>query len=73
MMHLEKIELERDINPPQENEKNNQIFCYNGRINTKDRTIYVGFTGRFLIRYLDGMVAIFIIYYWTKMQYWQHL
>ena len=59
------MELERDINPPQENEKNNQIFCYNGRINTKDGTIYVDFTGNFPIRSMDGMVAIFIVYDWT--------
>ena len=59
---LEKIELDRDINPPQENEKNNQIFCYKGGINTKDGTIYVDFTGKFPIRSMDGMVTIFIIY-----------
>ena len=58
------MELERDINLPQENEKK-QIFCYNGRINTKDRTIYVDFTSRFPIRSMDGMVAIFIVYDWT--------
>ena len=62
---LEKIELDRDINPPQENERNNQIFCYNRRINTKDGTIYVHFTGRFPIRSMDGMVVIFVIYDWT--------
>ena len=44
--------------------KNNQIFCHNGRINTKYGTIYVDFTGKFPIRSMDGMVAIFIIYYW---------
>ena len=27
--------------------------------------IYVDFTGRFPIRYMDGMVAIFVIYDWT--------
>ena len=62
---LEKIELERDINPPQENEKNNQIFCYNGRINIKDGKFYVDFTGKFPIKSMDGMVAIFIVYDWT--------
>ena len=62
---LEKIELDRDINMPQGNEKNNQIFCYNGTINTKDGTIYVDFTRKFQIRSMDGMVAIFIIYDWT--------
>ena len=60
----EKIELDRDINPPLENEKNNQIFCYNRRINTKYGIIYVEFTGKFPIRSMDGMVAIFIIYDW---------
>ena len=42
--------------------KKNQIFCYNVNINTKDGTIYFDFTGRFPIRSMDGMVAIFIIY-----------
>ena len=58
---LEKIELDRDIKPTQENEKNNQIFCSNGRINTKDGTIYVDFNGKSPIIYMDGMVVIFII------------
>ena len=44
--------------------KNNQIFCYNGRINTKDGTIYVDFTGKFSIRSMDGMIEIFIVYDW---------
>ena len=47
------------------NGENNQIFCYNGRINKKDSTIYVDFTGRFPIRSMDGLVSIFIIYDWT--------
>ena len=59
------MELERDINPPQENEKK-KILCYNGSMNTKDGTIYVDFTGKFTIISMDGMVAIFIVYYWTK-------
>ena len=42
--------------------KNNQIFCYNGIINTKEGTVYVDFTGKFPIRSMYGMVAIFIIY-----------
>ena len=61
---LEKMELERGINPPQEDEKSNQIFCYNGIVNTKDRTIYVDFTGKFPIISMYSMVAIFIVYYW---------
>ena len=32
---LERMELERDINPPHEDEKKNQIFFYNKRINKK--------------------------------------
>ena len=59
------MELERDINPPQEDEKNNQIFCYNGIINTKDGKIYADFTGKFQIVSMDGMVSIFIVYDWT--------
>ena len=62
---LEKMELERDINPPQEDEKNNQIFCYNRIINTKYGENYVDFTGKFPIKSMDGMVAIFIVYDWT--------
>ena len=45
--------------------KNNQIFCYNRIINTKDGTVYVDFTRDFPIRSMDGMVEIFIVYDWT--------
>ena len=38
---LEDLETERDINPPVEKEKWNQIFCYLGMIDKKDGTIYV--------------------------------
>ena len=59
------MEFGRDINPPQEDEKNNQIFCYNEIINTKDGKIYVDFTVKFPIWSMDGMVEIFIVYDWT--------
>ena len=35
-------------------------------INTKDGTIDVEITGKFLIKSMDGKVAIFIVYDWTK-------
>ena len=46
--------------------KKSQIFCYTGRINTKDGTIYVYFTAKIPIISMDRMVAIFIIYDWKK-------
>ena len=58
---LENIEKERYINPPQAVEKQNKIFCYNGSTNRKYGTIYVYFNGKFPIRSMDGMVAIFIV------------
>ena len=62
---LEKIETNRDINPPHTVETQNQMFCYNGSMNIKGGTIYIDFTGKFPIRSMDGMVAIFIVYNWT--------
>jgi hypothetical protein len=62
---IDKIETARDMNPPQEKETQNQLFCYTGGIDKKDGTIYVDFTGKFPIRSMDGMTAIFILYDWT--------
>ena len=63
---LEKIETERNINPLQEVETQNQIFCYNRLMNRTDGTLYVHFTRKFPIRSMDGMVAICVVYDWTK-------
>jgi hypothetical protein len=63
---LDKIETARDMNPPHKKASKNHLFCYNGRINNKDGTIYVDFTVKFPIRSIDGMIAIFILYDWTK-------
>ena len=62
---LEQIEIDRDINPPQEFEKQNQNFCYNGLTNEKDGTNFVKFTRKSPIRSMYGVVAIFIFYDWT--------
>jgi hypothetical protein len=51
--------------PPQEQVAKNHIFCYDGSLDNKDGTIYVDFTGKFPIRSVDGMTAIFILYDWT--------
>jgi hypothetical protein len=62
---LNDIETARDMNPPREPTAKNHLFCYAGGINTKDGTIYVDFTGKFPIRSIDGMTALFILYDWT--------
>ena len=62
---LEKIETQRDINPPMETETNNQIFTCPALVNHKDGTIYIDFTGKFPIRSSDGMTSILIVYDWT--------
>ena len=43
-------------------DKCDHLFCYPAAISHKDGTIYVNFTSKFLIRLLDGMMAIFILY-----------
>ena len=62
---LDIIETKRDMHPPQENATKKHLFCYKGSLNHKDGTIYVDFTGKFPIRSIDGMTAIFILYDWT--------
>ena len=62
---LDIIEHNRDMNPPVEKEKLNQLFCYVGMVDKKDGTIYVDNTGNFPITSIDGMKAIFILYDWT--------
>ena len=63
---LEKIETERDMNPPVEKEQANQLFCFMGKVDKKDGTIYVDNTGNFPITSIDGMKAVFILYDWTS-------
>ena len=62
---LDKIEYERDMNPPVEREEQNQLFCYSGHMDPKTGTIYTDFTGKFPLRSIDGMATIFILYDWT--------
>jgi len=62
---LDTIEHNRDMNPPVEKEKLNQLFCYVGMVDKKDGTIYVDNTGHLPITRIDGMKAIFILYGWT--------
>ena len=54
------------MNPPQEQEKWNQLFMTMGIINKKEGTIYADLTGIFPITSMNGMQAIFITYDWTK-------
>ena len=50
---LNIIETERDINPPVEKEKQNQIFTCIATVDKKDGTIYVDDTENFPIRSID--------------------
>ena len=59
--NLEEIEMVRDMNPPQEEEKHNQLFTYVGTLD-KDGTIYVDLTRKFPVRSMDSMTIIFILY-----------
>ena len=63
--NLERIETERDINPPRVQEKDNHLFCYTATIDPKEGTIYTDFTGTFPIRSVDGMTTMFVLYDWT--------
>jgi hypothetical protein len=58
---LDKIEYDRDMNPPLEREEQNQPFCYSGVMDPKHGTIYTDFTGKFPLRSIDGMTSIFIL------------
>ena len=62
---LETIEHTRDMTPPVEREKMNQLFSFVGMVDKKDGTIYVDNTGNFPITSVDGMKAIYILYDWT--------
>ena len=63
--NLEEIKMVRDMNPPQEDEKHNQLFTYVGKLD-KDGTIYVDLTGKFPVSSMDGMTTVFILYNWTS-------
>ena len=62
MTALETIETARDMNPPMENEKSNQIFVYHAVLEPIAGTIYINYTGNFPIRSMEGNTAIFILY-----------
>ena len=66
MTALETIETSRDMNPPMENEKSNQIFVYHAVLEPIAGTIYVNYTGNFPIRSMEGNTAIFILYDWSS-------
>ena len=53
------------INPPIVKEQTNQLFGFHAMLDKKDGHIYVDYTGTFLIRSIDGMTTIFILYNWT--------
>jgi len=44
---LENSDEQENINPPATVEKQNHLFCYLGKVDKKDGTIYVDLTGKF--------------------------
>ena len=44
----------------------NELFCATMTINTKDGTTYMGCTGKFPVRLLEGMMTLFIMYDWSS-------
>lgn len=62
---LNAIETERDFHPPREQEKMNHLFARLAYVDRRDGTIYTDLTGKFPIKSIEGMVAIFILYDWT--------
>jgi hypothetical protein len=63
---LDMIEYNRDMNPPVEHEKFNQLFCSPILLDNKNGTVYTDFTGKFPLRSIDGMTSIFILYDWSS-------
>ena len=63
---LETIEHNRDMTPPVEREKMNQLFSFVGMVDKKYGIIYADNTGNLAIMSTGGMKAIFILYDWTS-------
>ncbi len=51
--------------PPAEKEKFNHLFCDFTYVDHKDGTMYTDLTGKFPIRSMVGMTAVFVLYDWT--------
>ena len=62
---MRESETQQCINPSIVKEQTNQLFGFYAMLDKKDRHIYVNYTGTFLIRSIDGITAIFILYDWT--------
>ncbi len=52
--------------PPTKIEPFNQLFCKLAVFDRKQGTIYTDLTGKFPLRSMDVMSAIFILYDWTS-------
>ena len=63
---LEHIEKARCMNPPEEQERMNQICMTLGYMDKKEGTIYAELTGNFPITSIHGMTAMFIMSDWTS-------
>ena len=62
---LEILDTNRDLHPPITTDKENQLFIYHAKLNPKNGTIYVDFTGKFPIRSIIGNTEIFVLYEWS--------
>jgi len=62
---LEESKTNVDNHPTISKSKQNHLFCYLGKVDTKNGTIYMDLTGNFPIRSMAGMTTMFIRYDWT--------
>ena len=53
------------MNPPQEQEDFNQLFCCLGLLDPKAGTVYTDFTGKSPLCWIYGNTILFILYDWT--------
>ena len=53
------------MQPPVEDKQYNQLFTKLTYVDHKDGTMYTNLTGKFPVRSIDDMTAIFVLYDWT--------
>ena len=68
---LEDIKYQRDMHPPLEQEKRNQLFSYVETLDKKDGRVYTDLTGRFPLRSADGMSPCSSCTTGRQMQSWR--
>lgn len=63
---LNSEEAAEDMVLKQEESKLNELFCAVMSVNLKNGTTYMGCTGKFPVKSLDGIVTKFIMYDWSS-------